>query len=326
MARKPRIHFPGAFYHVISRGNHRQAIFHDDRDRKRYLSLLEEIPRKYGCKLYAYTLMGNHLHLLIEVGGISLSKIMQSLQFRYTQYYNRRYKKSGHLFQGRYKAILCDQESYLLELVRYIHLNSVRAGLTQKADQYPWSSHWVYMRGDVENRTVSVGFVLRQFGSKRKEAIRRYREFIRDGLGEGHREDYYRVIDQRFLGDEDFVEEAREKGQEPETRRPVDIELKEIVHAACREFGVRAERVSQREKSREVSRLRWIIAKVAISEGGYRMADMARYFGRDPGVVSRGLRSLDEMLMKEKGIGERIGRLQKRIRTGRKLKMTRTQA
>ena len=326
MARKPRIHFPGAFYHVISRGNHRQAIFHDDADRKRYLSLLEEIPKRYGCKLYAYILMGNHIHLLIEVGGIPLSKIMQSLQFRYTQYYNRRYKKSGHLFQGRYKAILCDRESYLLELVRYIHLNAVRAGLARKVDQYPWSSHWVYLRGDMENRTVSVGLVLKQFGSKRKEAIQRYREFIRDGLGEGHREDYYQVIDQRFLGDEDFVEEAREKGQEPETRQPVDIELKEIVHAACREFGVRAERVCQREKGRQVSRLRWIIAKVAIAEGGYRMVELARYLGRDPGVISRGLRSLDELLLKEKGMQERIRRLQAGIRVGRRVKIARTQA
>ncbi|MGH7771997.1 MAG: transposase, partial [Candidatus Binatia bacterium] len=201
MARKPRVYFPGAFYHVISRGNQGQMIFHDDVDRERYLSLLREVQTRYGPKLYAYVLMGNHVHLLMEVGGVPLSKIMQNLQFRYTRYYNQRYRKIGHLFQGRYKAILCDRESYLLELVRYIHLNPVRAGLTRHIDGYRWSSHPIYLRGG-EERVVSVKAVLEQFGGRRGEAIRQYRKFINDGLGEGHREDYYQVIDQRFLGDE----------------------------------------------------------------------------------------------------------------------------
>lgn len=126
---------------------------------------------------------------------------MQNLQFRYTQHYNRRYRKIGHLFQGRYKAVLCDRDSYLLELVRYIHLNPIRAGLIQRPDRYRWSSHRVYLEGD-EKQGVSVNIVLEQFGKKRREAIRRYREFISDGLGEGHRDDLYEVIDQRFLGKE----------------------------------------------------------------------------------------------------------------------------
>ena len=107
VARKPRVHFPGAFYHVISRGNHGEIIFHDDLDRKRHLSLLEEVQNRYSSKLYAYVLMENHVHLLEEVGVAPLSKIMQNLQFRYTRYYNLRYGKIGYLFQGRYKAIIC---------------------------------------------------------------------------------------------------------------------------------------------------------------------------------------------------------------------------
>ncbi len=326
MARKPRIHFPGAFYHVISRGNQGQMIFHDDADRNRYLSLLEELPNRFRCKLYAYVLMGNHVHLLVEVTAIPLAKIMQNLQFRYTQYYNRRYQKRGHLFQGRYKAILCDRESYLLELVRYIHLNPVRAGLIRHIDRYRWSSHPMYLRGDGKGGWVSVDAVLKQFGEKRHQAIRRYREFIRDGLGEGHREDYYRVIDQRFLGDDEFVEEVRERGQEAEERLPVDIVLKDIVQAACREFGVRPERVSQRGKSREVSRLRWTIGKLAVEEGGYRLVEVARFFGRDPGVMSRGLRLLEERLVEEKELQRKIGRLQVGIREGRKVKIARRHA
>ena len=327
MARKPRVHFPGAFYHVISRGNNRQAIFKDDSDRKRYLSLLQEVPKRYGCKIYAYTLMPNHVHLLIEVGGIALSNIMQTFQFRYTQYYNRRYKRSGHLFQGRYKAILCDRESYLLELVRYIHLNSVRAGLVQNVDHYPWSSQWVYARGEANHSSVSTGFVLGQFGRNRKEAVQRYREFIKDGIKEGHREDYYRVADQRFLGDEEFIDKAHERAQEPEVKYPVNIRLEEVVRVACSEFGVAdGEKVLDRSRTREMSQIRWIVSKVAIEEGGYRMADVARFFRRDPAVISRGLRSFEERLSRDKRLRENIRRLQENIRKGRKRRIAIRQA
>lgn len=168
--------------------------------------------------------------------------------------------------------------------------------------------------------------VLEQFGGKRAEAIRRYREFIHDGLGGGHREDYYQVIDQRFLGDEEFVEEVQKKAQEPEARLPVDVELKDIVKVVCHEFGMRSERVSQREKSREVSQLRWIIGKLAAEEAGYRLVEVARFFRRDPGVMSRGLRLLEERLMKEKELQKRVGRLQVAVREGRKPKIARRQA
>lgn len=129
MARRPRIEFPGAFYHVIVRGNQRQQIFHDEADYGKYLSLLSGYRERYQFKLFAYTLMGNHVDLLIESGETPLSKILQGLSQSYTQYYNRRWKTVGHLFQGRYKAILCDRDAYLLALVRYIpsfpHLEGV---------------------------------------------------------------------------------------------------------------------------------------------------------------------------------------------------------
>jgi REP element-mobilizing transposase RayT len=123
MARKPRIHFPGALYHVITRGNRRQGIFQDEKDLEQFLTYLSNCKNRFPFCLYAYALMQNHLHFLIEVGEIPLSRIMQSLLFGYAHYFNRRYREVGHLFQGRYKAILCDKDAYLLELVRYIHLN-----------------------------------------------------------------------------------------------------------------------------------------------------------------------------------------------------------
>ena len=119
MARKPRVEFKGAFYHVIVRGNQRQKIFRDDRDRLTYLDRVEHYRQRYGFRIYAYVLMANHVHLLLQTGKTPLSKILQGIQFTYTQYYNRRHRTVGHLFQGRYKAILCDRDAYLLELVRY---------------------------------------------------------------------------------------------------------------------------------------------------------------------------------------------------------------
>ena len=127
MARKPRVQFPSAFYHVIARGNQRQDIFLSDEDYKNYLGFAAHYHERYDFTLYAYVLMTNHLHMLIEIGKTNLSKIMQVLQFRYSRYFNDKYGKVGHLFQGRYKAILCQKDAYLLELVRYLHLNPVRA-------------------------------------------------------------------------------------------------------------------------------------------------------------------------------------------------------
>ncbi len=134
MARKPRIEFHGAFYHVITRGNQRQKIFKDKQDYIRYLAILSDYKERYKYFLYAYVLMNNHVHLLIQTQETPLSKILQGINQRYTIYFNRKYKTIGHLFQGRYKAILCDKDEYLLTLVKYIHNNPVRAGITKESD------------------------------------------------------------------------------------------------------------------------------------------------------------------------------------------------
>ena len=124
MARKPRIHYPGAFYHVILRGNDGQDIFYTKIDRSRFCELLQEGIERYEHRIHGFCLMSNHLHLIVQAGDIPLSRILQNVSFRYTRYINKKKKRIGHLFQGRYKAILIDADSYLLELVRYIHLNN----------------------------------------------------------------------------------------------------------------------------------------------------------------------------------------------------------
>ncbi|MCD6527489.1 MAG: transposase [Desulfuromonas sp.] len=185
MPRKPRIHFDGAVYHVILRGNAGQDIFTGDADRSRFLLLLQQGVERYRCMVHAYCLMDNHVHLAIQVCDIPLSKLMQVVGFRYTQYMNCKFKRTGHLFQGRFKALLIDQDNYLLQLVRYIHLNPYRARMIQHPDQYSWSSHPVYT-GELTIPWLTMDWVLEQLGTERKTAILNYITFINDGVNEGH--------------------------------------------------------------------------------------------------------------------------------------------
>lgn len=153
MPRKPRIHFPGALYHVILRGNAGHPIFLDDRGRQHFYELIGEGVDRFGHRIHGFCLMTNHVHLLVQVGEIPLSRIIHNLTLRYTAWLNSRHSRIGHLFHGRYKALLVDAENYLLELVRYIHLNPVRAGMAKLADEYRWTGnrairrrchHWIH--------------------------------------------------------------------------------------------------------------------------------------------------------------------------------------
>ena len=174
MARKVRVHYEGALYHVITRGNNKEYIFKEERDKEEYLKRVKKYIYKYSGKLYAYVIMDNHCHLLIEVSKTPLSKIMQLLQQTYTSWYNRNYKRSGHVFEQRYKSILCDKDSYLLSLIRYIHQNPVRAK-TSGID-YKYSSHREYVRG--ENDVCLAEEVLSMISPNKRKAIESYIEFM----------------------------------------------------------------------------------------------------------------------------------------------------
>lgn len=168
---------------------------------------LERYRRHDGVTLQAYVLMTNHVHLLLETGERPLSRTMQTLQFTYSQYYNRRYDKNGHVFQGRYQAILCDHESYLLELVRYLHLNPARIRSPLSPWTYRWNSHTAYL-GRSSPVQVSTAAVLGTWHRQIGPARQAYRQFMQDGLAQGHQDRFYETADQRFLGDERFIEEA----------------------------------------------------------------------------------------------------------------------
>ncbi len=170
MPRKLLIHFPGAVYHVILRGNAGQEVFFDDADRSLFSLLLQEVTARFGYRIHGFCLMTNHIHLTIQVDEVPLSRIMQNLGFRYTQFINRRHNRKGHLFQGRYKALLIDVDSYLIELVRYLHLNPVRAGMVEYPETYPWSSHQAYP-GRQSIFWLTTRWVLSQISNLPREAL-----------------------------------------------------------------------------------------------------------------------------------------------------------
>ena len=165
MACKPRVHYPGALYHAILRGNSGQTIFFDDNDRTRFYLLIQEGVERFGHRIHAFCLMTNHVHLAIQIADISLSRILQNLSFRYTRWVNWRQGKTGHLFQGRYKAVLIDADTYLQELTRYIHLNPVRAGMVRETEKYLWSSYRAYL-GLETIPWLTTDWVLSQFSEK----------------------------------------------------------------------------------------------------------------------------------------------------------------
>src|SRR5438552_15027945 len=176
MARKARAEVEGGLYHVITRGNNRRQVFNSPADYEKFLSLLAVQKTKLPFFLYAYCLMTNHVHLLIERQASAVGRIMHRLLSGYAQYYNRRYRRVGHLLQGRHKAILCQSDRYLSELVRYIHLNPMRAKMVSQPEQYQYSSHRAYLGLEAAG-IVDVDPVLRHFGAKKKLAREAYRQF-----------------------------------------------------------------------------------------------------------------------------------------------------
>lgn len=287
MARRPRVEFEGAFYHVIVRGNQRQKIFRDDRDRLYYLERVEHYRQRYRFKIYAYVLMANHVHLLLETGTTPLSKILQGIQFTYTQYYNRRYRTVGHLFQGRYKAILCDRDAYLLELVRYIHLNPARLKNPANLATYRWSSHPAYL-GSKGPVAVETKLVLSQLGTSAKQASKAYREFIDDGRGLGHEARYYETVDQRFLGDETFIERVVERAPQVEIRpEGRKVRFEKLLEAVATVHDCGGKELIAAGRQRALSRPRAQLAYLAREWGAMKATEIARWLHRDPSMVSR---------------------------------------
>jgi REP element-mobilizing transposase RayT len=182
MARKPRLHYLGAHYHVMLRGNGGMRIFQDEADRYKFLDLVQESIPRFKYRIHAFCLMTNHVHFAIQVSDISLSKIIQNISFRYTRYVNKKEKRIGHLFQGRYKALIVEADSYLLQLVRYIHLNPLHAKMVENLLDYPWSSHLAYL-GHAEIPWLTKQFVYAFLAQDKTPPTIVYQQFMLDHSG-----------------------------------------------------------------------------------------------------------------------------------------------
>ena len=205
LARQLRIEYPGAYYHVFSRGNQKQPIFLSDDDRCFFLKCVREAHEKYGVIVHVYCLMPNHYHLILETPLGNLSNMMHFLNTAYTIYFNAKHKRSGHLFQGRYKSILIEAKSYAQELSKYVHLNPVRSEIVGLPEQYPWSSYGYYRGAARPEKWLETALILSLFGEHPEEARRAYLEFVIGGIGQEVPASIKESIRTGILGSEEFI-------------------------------------------------------------------------------------------------------------------------
>jgi len=204
MGRSLRIEYPGAHYHVTSRGNDRKDVFKSQKDRVRFLSYLESAVSRYDAVIHAYCLMGNHYHLLLETPSGNLSKIMQHINGAYTNYFNIKRKRNGHLFQGRFKAIVIEADEYAQELSRYIHLNPVRANMVANPEEYRWSSYLDYIGTRKCPEWLETSLILDYFG-RGEDRFKKYRSFVEELFGSEYESPFNGVIATTILGSESFI-------------------------------------------------------------------------------------------------------------------------
>lgn len=316
MPRQARLDTPGALHHIMVRGIDKTDIFADDQDKIRFLERLGKNVTEGECSIYAWALMDNHIHLLFKSGNYSISTVMRKLLTWYAQYFNRRHNRTGHLFQNRYKSILCDEERYLLALIRYIHLNPVRAQIVktiEELDCYPWSGHSTII-GASNRAWMDTDAVLSQFGAGKRKAISEYRRFVMEELGAGrkpeltggglvrsqggwsqvlalHRSGQKEESDERILGAGDFVHAIMNEVEEQQLRqtklRRSGKGIVGIIREECGKRGVKEQELVLGSRRRKVSQARAVIARRCKEEIGCSGAEIARHLGVNTTSINR---------------------------------------
>jgi putative transposase len=323
MPRGARLDFPGTLHHVIIRGIEKKNIVCGDGDRQDFVGRMGKLAHQTETAIYAWALMTNHAHILIRSGPPGLSVYMRRFLTGYAAGFNRRNQRRGILFQNRYKSIVCDEETYFLELVRYIHLNPLRAGIVQTLqdlDKYRYCGHSVIM-GRVKNHWQSRDYVLGRFDTREGPARRSYREFINAGIAQGRRPELVggglvrshggwaqvmsqrrqgnrELTDERILGTGMFVEqmlaEAEEKVRRQFSERERSRKTLEIIEKMCREEGVSVAELRGGGRRGILSSVRLRIARELVEDHGVAMAQVARELGVTTAAISKGLRNNHE--------------------------------
>jgi len=329
MPRLARLDAPGVLHHVIGRGIERRKIFLNTTDRNDCIARLRQLADEGSMAVYAWALLENHFHLLCKTKKRPLSSSMRKLLTGYVVNFNKRHRRYGHLFQNRYKSIVCQEDAYLLELVRYIHLNLLRAGLVKKIDELnrsPWSGHSA-LAGYVDSNWQDTQYVLSFFGTA-PEARKNYREFVERGVGQGKRPElvggglirsmggWFEVLalrrmgnkeasDQRILGDGDFVgqllEEMDDIGRENLRLTTRSIDLAALAEKVCEVHGINSGELRSGSRRDEIVEARRVFSLLAVKELGYSGAAVARYLGVTNSCVTRAV-SAEEAPEKEKYI------------------------
>jgi REP element-mobilizing transposase RayT len=327
MPRKARIDSPGALQHVICRGIESRNIFIDKTDKNRFLERLDRVLSETQTPCYAWALLDNHLHLLLKTGNESISKLMLRILTGYVVSFNRRHKRSGHLFQNRFKSILCQEDTYLLELVRYIHLNPLRAGVVSsmpKLDRHCYCGHGVLM-GFHHKDWQDVDYVLKFFGKKAGTAREHYREFVAKGIKAGKRPDLMRggLIrtadgwaapkayrqkkehikgDERILGESDFVETVLKKQNERLERRyrlqALGYDFEKTVARVSQLFDLKPQELLGVARNRLRAKARSVLCFWAVSELGMTGANVARRLNITSSGVSRAVAKGEKIVAK----------------------------
>ena len=275
MARPLRIEYEGAVYHVTSRGNARNKIFNDNRDREIFLSILSTVVMRYSWLCHSYCLMDNHYHIMIETPDANLSMGMRQLNGIYTQKYNKRHHKTGHIFEGRFKAILVQKDNYLLELCRYVVLNPVRAGVVGKPEDWRWSSYQATAGLERGEDYLTTDWILSVFNTKRGVAQRQYREFVREGIN--RRSPWEELQGQVLLGEEGFVEKFKELLEDKKQIKEIPRRQRYVSRPSLDKLFSRQGGKVQRDE-------RIVTAHVSY---GYTLKEIADYLGIHYTTVSK---------------------------------------
>ena len=311
MARQTRINRPGALYHVTLRSKDHQKIFFTDEDRIYLLSLLAEGVERFNCRIHAFCLMTDHLHLAVQVGEIPLSRLMQNINFRYTRWINQSQKRTGPLFHGRFKAVLVDDDSYLLDLVRYIHLNPTRAGLCLDPKSYRWSSQQAYC-GMAKIDWLTIDTVLTRFDPHARVAINRYQRFVVDALREGDRPEFRKGsgTDLRVLGDYAFLHRVR---KQPIASPHRQIELHAAVDLVLQSYNLSSAQLRAPGKERHAAEARAVAALIIFEDGIGTLTELGQRVARAAATLSSAVTRLKKRVKKDTLLKERVQSIRTQI-------------
>ena len=311
MARPLRIQYPGAFYHVTSRGNERKAIYRSNWDRERFLSYLESAHDRYGATIHVYCLMDNHYHVLVETPLGNLSKILHHINGAYTTYFNTKRKRFGHLFQGRYKAILVEKDSYCKELSRYIHLNPIRAGLADRPSEYRWSSYRCYIGKEKKPAWLTTESVLGYFGDDAFSAQDNYRKFV-EATSKSETKDLLKdVFASTFLGSPEFITWAKEKLIDPKNADTRNIPvMRDLIDNPSLE---QIERTTELVIGRRHPIFKRVCIYISHQYGAFSLKEIGAYYGMRGSAVSQSSRRFKKRILEDKKLKKTMAEIARKV-------------